>query len=96
MFQKRFTTKSDVWSFGVCMWEILNFASVRPYAELTDTQLVGLLQNRACPTLPQPPQCPRELYELVVECCNLEETGRPSFREIHLFLQRKNLGYSAV
>ena len=78
------------------MWEILNFAGIRPYADLTDAQLTALLRSRSCPALAQPAPCPRDLYELVEECWNPEETLRPSFREIHLFLQRKNLGYSPV
>jgi discoidin domain receptor family protein 2 len=38
----------------------------------------------------------QDLYELMLECWNSVESDRPSFREIHLFLQRKNLGYSPV
>ena len=94
--QKRFTTKSDVWSFGVCMWEILNLGGLRPYSELSDAQLLAHLTARTIPALPQPNQCSRDLYELLQECWNTVETLRPSFREIHLFLQRKNLGYSPV
>jgi hypothetical protein len=36
----------------------------------------------------------QDLYELMLECWNPVESDRPAFREIHLFLQRKNLGYS--
>eukprot|EP00094_Tigriopus_californicus_P003764 TCALIF_03621-PB protein Name:"Similar to DDR2 Discoidin domain-containing receptor 2 (Homo sapiens)" AED:0.25 eAED:0.32 QI:0/0.4/0.5/1/0.4/0.16/6/877/554 len=94
----KYTMKSDVWSFGVVLWEILQFASIRPYATLDDTQVMEELhalrksermQNR----LEQPPNCPKDLYELMCECWKQDATSRPSFREIHLFLQRKNLGY---
>ena len=40
-----------------------------------------------------PLKCPREVRDLMLECWQREEAERPSFREIHLFLQRKNLGY---
>lgn len=43
--------------------------------------------------LPIPMNCPREVYDLMCECWQRNEIDRPKFREIHLFLQRKNLGY---
>ena len=110
MFQCRYTTKSDVWSFGVCLWEILNYASVRPHQDLTDEQVLSnlaVLQQgmegavaaatlKKTITLPFPRHCPKDLYELMCECWKTNEQQRPSFREIHLFLQRKNLGFSPL
>jgi discoidin domain receptor family protein 2 len=43
--------------------------------------------------LGQPPNCPKELYDLMRECWRKNEADRPQFKEIHMFLQRKNLGY---
>ncbi len=43
--------------------------------------------------LPQPQSTPKEIYDLMRECWNTEEADRPTFREIHMFLQRKNMGY---
>ena len=43
--------------------------------------------------LPQPANCPKEIFDLMVECWNSDETMRPTFREIHMFLSRKNMGY---
>jgi hypothetical protein len=43
--------------------------------------------------LPVPINCPKEIYDLMCECWQRNESDRPNFREIHLFLQRKNLGY---
>ena len=100
--QCKYTTKSDVWSFGVCLWEILQLASVRPYANLDDEEILAGLEalhesSEAVDVLrplERPPLCPKELYELMLECWKRDDAARPSFREIHLFLQRKNLGYS--
>ena len=102
--QCKYTTKSDVWSFGICLWEILQLASVRPYSGLTDDKVLSGLEaiyagDEAEPAgglgvLERPPLCPKDVYELMCECWRREDAARPSFREIHLFLQRKNLGYS--
>ena len=94
VIEHRYTTKSDVWSFGVLLWEILNFAGIRPYQDLSDSALLASLHNKSPPALPAPARCHRDLYDLMLECWNINETLRPTFREIHLFLQRKNLGYS--
>lgn len=44
--------------------------------------------------LPQPGNCPKEIFDLMLECWNRAESERPSFREIQMFLQRKNMGYN--
>ena len=38
--------------------------------------------------------CHKEIYDLMRECWNRDDSQRPAFREIHMFLQRKNMGYS--
>ncbi|KAL1117262.1 hypothetical protein AAG570_004588 [Ranatra chinensis] len=91
--------KSDVWSFAVTLWEMLVVCGQRPFGELTSEQVVencnhwyqGDGQQRM---LPRPSNCPREIYDLMTECWKRNEVDRPRFSEIHLFLQRKNLGYS--
>jgi serine/threonine protein kinase len=101
LFQGKFTTKSDVWSFGVTLWEILTFAREQPYESLSDERVIAnlsrLYETKGRPGngvgLPTPFQCPREVRDLMNECWQRDESERPSFREIHLFLQRKNLGY---
>ena len=107
-FQGKFTTKSDVWSFGVTLWEILTYARSQPFESLPDDKVVANLSlfykergsksaagggGGASARLPNPLGCPREVRDLMCECWQREEKERPSFREIHMFLQRKNLGY---
>lgn len=94
----KFTTKSDVWSFAVTLWEVLTFAREQPFEDLTDEKVIENVghfyhNNGLCVYLPQPINCPKEIYDLMRECWQRNEAERPNFREIHLFLQRKNLGY---
>ncbi|KAF2361711.1 Serine-threonine/tyrosine-protein kinase catalytic domain [Trinorchestia longiramus] len=94
----RFSTKSDVWSFGVTLWEILTYASERPLDDLSDSAVVEHI-CRSCktqdplPLLPQPEQTCKEVYQMMTSCWRPAERQRPPFWEILMFLQRKNLGY---
>ncbi|ESO96071.1 hypothetical protein LOTGIDRAFT_116145 [Lottia gigantea] len=95
----KFTTKSDVWSFAVTLWEVLTFAKEQPYESLSDEQVIEnaghYYRNDGLQiVLPRPANCPKEIFDLMRECWNRQESERPSFREIHMFLQRKNMGYN--
>ncbi|PSN50685.1 hypothetical protein C0J52_18849 [Blattella germanica] len=94
----KFTTKSDVWSFAVTLWEILTFAREQPFEDLSDEKVIENVTHFYQDDghqlyLPVPINCPKEIYDLMCECWQRNESDRPNFREIHLFLQRKNLGY---
>ncbi|XP_049762507.1 discoidin domain-containing receptor 2-like isoform X1 [Schistocerca cancellata] len=94
----KFTSKSDVWSFAVTLWEILTFAREQPYEDMNDSQVIENLthfyeNDGKQVLLPLPIKCPREIYDLMCECWQRNESDRPNFQEIYLFLQRKNLGY---
>ncbi|XP_042885478.1 discoidin domain-containing receptor 2-like [Penaeus japonicus] len=100
ILQGRFSTKSDVWAFGVTLWEILTMARQQPYDELSDD---GVLENvshcyhgdgSGMMLLPHPPLCPREMYDMMAACWRPNPRQRPPFWEILMFLQRKNLGYT--
>nr|XP_034183281.1 discoidin domain-containing receptor 2-like [Osmia lignaria]XP_034183368.1 discoidin domain-containing receptor 2-like [Osmia lignaria] len=98
MLMGRHTTKSDVWSFAVTLWEILTFAREQPFEELPDHRIVEnatyfYQEDDGRIILPLPKNCPKDIYELMRECWHRNDVDRPNFREIHMFLQRKNLGY---
>ena len=94
-----FTIQSDVYAFGVCLWEMLTYAKCRPFAELTDdeylTSVYGHMNNEEdFIQLTRPPNCPLDIFELLQECWDPCESQRPTFKEISLFLQRKTLAFS--
>ncbi|XP_056396066.1 tyrosine-protein kinase receptor UFO isoform X2 [Hyla sarda] len=85
-----YTTKSDVWSFGVTMWEIATRGQT-PYPGVENSEIYDYLRqgNR----LKQPPDCLDGLYELMASCWQLNSKDRPTFETLHAELEKilKNL-----
>lgn len=80
----KFTTESDVWSFGVVMWEIFSFG-LQPYYGFSNQEVIEVVRSRQI--LPCPEDCPTRMYGLMVECWHEMPGRRPSFREIHARLR---------
>ncbi|XP_032145776.1 macrophage-stimulating protein receptor isoform X4 [Sapajus apella] len=75
----RFTTKSDVWSFGVLLWELLT-RGAPPYSHIDPFDLPHFLaQGRR---LPQPEYCPDSLYQVMQQCWEADPAVRPTFRAL--------------
>ncbi|CAL8136221.1 unnamed protein product [Orchesella dallaii] len=80
-----FTPKSDVWSYGVTLWEIYSLGKI-PYAGLNwSVTFAEELQNGLRPTIPQ--FSAPEIYTKMCECWNLDVNERPSFAELSRFFQ---------
>ncbi|KAG9351052.1 hypothetical protein JZ751_024942 [Albula glossodonta] len=84
----KFTTASDVWAFGVTLWETLTFCKEQPYSQLTDEQVIEntgefFRDQKRQIYLPQPAICPDALYKLMLSCWRRNTKERPSFQEIH-------------
>lgn len=75
----KFTIKSDVWSFGVVLWEIFTLGAY-PYEEFNDFELLKHILNGG--RLHQPSNCPSILFELMKQCWSDKMTNRPSFRHL--------------
>ncbi|XP_040360529.2 focal adhesion kinase 1 isoform X1 [Ixodes scapularis] len=76
---RRFTAASDVWMFGVCMWEIL-MLGVKPFQGVKNNDVIGRIEDGE--RLPLPPDCPPRLYSLMSQCWSYEPSKRPCFRDV--------------
>nr|XP_039270595.1 tyrosine-protein kinase SRK2-like isoform X2 [Styela clava] len=80
----RFTVKSDIWSFGVLLYEIITKGKM-PYPGMTNREVLD--QVRIGYRMPQMTECPDQLYEIMKECWNADEAKRPSFETLQWKLE---------
>ncbi|XP_066587299.1 tyrosine-protein kinase transmembrane receptor Ror [Prorops nasuta] len=76
----KFTTESDVWSFGVVLWEIYSYG-LQPYYGYTNQEVIDMIRSRQL--LPCPEDCPTMIYSLMIECWHEVANQRPQFSEIY-------------
>jgi len=76
----KFTTESDVWAFGVVLWEIYSFG-LQPYYGYSNSEVIEMIRSRQL--LPCPEDCPSRMYAFMVECWHEIPARRPVFSEIH-------------
>uniref|UniRef100_A0A8C7RTC1 Receptor protein-tyrosine kinase n=1 Tax=Oncorhynchus mykiss TaxID=8022 RepID=A0A8C7RTC1_ONCMY len=74
-----YTHQSDVWSYGVTVWELMTFGS-KPYDGIPAIEIAGVLEKGE--RLPQPPICTIDVYMIMVKCWMIDAESRPRFREL--------------
>ncbi|XP_011645406.1 vascular endothelial growth factor receptor 3 [Pogonomyrmex barbatus] len=80
-----FSSKSDVWSFGIVLWEIGTLGSF-PYADIHDNELLHYLTQDKC-HLACPDTIFQDIYKIMCSCWNIMPQDRPSFAQLVLDLQ---------
>lgn len=88
----KFTTASDVWAFGVTLWEIFTLCKEQPYSLLSDEQVIEnsgeFFRNQGRQIfLYAPPLCPPSLFELMMRCWSRNITDRPAFEGLYQALR---------
>uniref|UniRef100_A0A8D2MMN3 Tyrosine-protein kinase n=1 Tax=Zonotrichia albicollis TaxID=44394 RepID=A0A8D2MMN3_ZONAL len=76
----RYSSESDVWSFGILLWEAFSLGAV-PYANLSNQQTREAVEHGL--RLDPPEQCPEEVYQLMQRCWEYDPHKRPNFCTIH-------------
>ncbi|XP_066255001.1 tyrosine-protein kinase Dnt [Euwallacea similis] len=84
LLHKTFTPASDVWSFGVLLWELTTLAQ-QPYIEIDPFEMAAYLKDGY--RLAQPINCPDELFAVMAYCWAMSSEERPTFTQLHVCLQ---------
>uniref|UniRef100_A0A8C9VQD8 receptor protein-tyrosine kinase n=1 Tax=Scleropages formosus TaxID=113540 RepID=A0A8C9VQD8_SCLFO len=76
---RKFTSASDVWSYGIVMWEVMSFGE-RPYWDMSNQDVINAIEQDY--RLPPPPDCPTFLHQLMLDCWQKDRAARPRFAAI--------------
>ncbi|XP_029007519.1 ephrin type-A receptor 2a [Betta splendens] len=76
---RKFTSASDVWSFGIVMWEVMAFGE-RPYWDMSNHEVMKAINEGF--RLPAPMDCPSAIYQLMLQCWLNDRAKRPRFSDI--------------
>ncbi|XP_070554672.1 uncharacterized protein [Ptychodera flava] len=88
-----YSTESDIWSFGVLLWEVSSLGR-RPYEHLANNQIVDMITHGT--RLSRCQGCPTDLYEVMKDCWNSETHSRPSAGDLVqrlITLKRQQKGF---
>ncbi|XP_019628266.1 PREDICTED: fibroblast growth factor receptor 2-like [Branchiostoma belcheri] len=85
LFYNVYTTQSDVWSFGVLLWEIMSMGHL-PYGGMKGKQMMNMIKDGG--RLEKPLYCPDELFALMEDCWTILPEDRPTFPQLKTNLDR--------
>lgn len=75
-----FTSMSDVWSFGVSVWELFTYGSL-PFEEKGDDDVIQFVVQEG--RLSKPIKCSDQVYHMMAGCWDIDPQSRPSFFDLH-------------
>lgn len=75
----KFSSKSDVWSYGVTMWEAFTYGG-KPYKKMKGQEVTAFINNGG--RMERPPACPERMYAVMLECWTYSHENRPDFKKV--------------
>ncbi len=84
----KFTVKSDVWSFGILMWEVYTLGQL-PYIGLSNHEVIDCIKEHRI--LNQPDACPPETFDIIRSCWTRVPSQRPMMSEVVCQLTNVNI-----
>ncbi|KAL2090189.1 hypothetical protein ACEWY4_014877 [Coilia grayii] len=86
----KFSSKSDVWSFGVTMWEAFSYGG-KPYKKMKGPEVMSFIESGS--RMESPSGCPETMYTLMLDCWTLKHEERPCFAKVE---ERMRLFYYSI
>lgn len=80
----KFSIKSDVWSFGIVITELVTYGRT-PYPGMNNAEVLAQVENGY--RMPCPPNCPAKLYDIMLECWHKDPAKRPTFETLQWKLE---------
>ncbi|KAK0049963.1 tyrosine-protein kinase Fer, partial [Biomphalaria pfeifferi] len=86
--KRKFSSKSDVWSFGAFMYEIITRGQ-DPYGDLPNDSILKMLKEGKSKILPRvkPLDIPDQYWNMIQKCCRQKPAKRPSFKTLNTFFK---------
>ena len=86
-FYGKFSQKSDVWAFGVTMWEVFTLVKEQPYTGMSGQDVIkDAIKGKSRKLLAKPAACPPEVYEIMLKCWVHNPSQRATFEELFTML----------
>ena len=84
-FYGKFSAKTDVWAFGVTMWEIFTLAKDIPYEDMDDKEVIddATKNDGSRKLLQKPKDCPQGVYDVMLQCWKENPKERATFEKLH-------------
>ena len=80
----KFSIKSDVWSFGILLTEIITYGRI-PYPGMNNAEVLQQIERGY--RMPAPPGCPELLYQIMLDCWKNSPDDRPTFESLQWRLE---------
>ena len=83
-FYGHFSQKTDVWAFGILMWEVFTLCRHQPYEHMSDQEVIDdAVKREGRQLMSCPESCPSDVYDVMLECWVFPPDKRATFEQIH-------------